>query len=542
MSAIRITPFGGLLPSSDKSMIPSTFSQTANNCRLTAGTLDAYKAPLLVYTPAATAIKSIYRFDQNGGNEAQYWFTFNTDVDVVKGAVSGDTQERTYYTGDGYPKITDITTAVGSAPYPTSGFHLGTPAPTAASALVTTVFSPVSTTPAETFVYTYTFVTPWGEESPPAPASGAIAVKIGDVVTVSGLATTVAGGMNYNLGVGAHKRIYRSATGTSATNFLFVEEIPIAQTSYLDSKLTVNLGEVLPTLFSNVLPQTAKGLTNIANGIMAAFLDYDVYFCEAYKPYSFPVGYMQAVDYPVVGLGSFGTSLVVLTTGKPYVMTGTDPQSMTIEKLAVPYSCVSKRSICNAYGDVVYASPDGLVSIGQSGTKVLTDTIMTRLEWQAYKPSSMLCAVWDDRIFMFYDTGTAQGCLCLDSKQGLVTSDVYATASYNDPVTGELYLAIADKIVKWNAGVALTYTWKSKYFTHPNHVNFAWGQVLANDYPVTLNVYANQILTATKVVTSITPFRLPSGFKAKYWELELIGNVPVVEVVIAETMEELRSV
>lgn len=532
----------GLLPSSDKALLQNNFAQKAINCRLTKGALEAYNAPLQVYSPnpSATNIKSIYRFIQNSTDETQYWFTFNTDVNVVKGAVAGDTQERTYFTGDGYPKVTDITIAVASTPYPASAYHLGTPNP--ATGLIATVvpFSPPSTTPAEVFVYTYTYVTPWGEESPPAPASNAVTVKIGDTVNLTGILVGPTG--NYNVGTGAKKRIYRTATGTTNTSYQFLAEIPIAQTTYSDTTLTRNLGATLPTLNSNILPVTAIGLTNMANGIMAAFSGYDVYFCEAYKPYSWPVGYSQAVDFPVVGLGAFGNSLVVLTTGVPYIMSGTDPQAISVEKLSVPYSCVSKRSICKAFGDVVYASPDGLVSIGQSGIKVLTDSIMTRLEWQLYNPKSMLCAVWDDRIFMFYDTGTKKGCLCLDNRQGLVESSVYATAVYNDPVTGELYLAINDKIVKWNAGSALTYTWKSKYFTHPSFVNFSWGQVLATDYPVQMNVYANQELVCSRNVTSIDPIRLLSGFKSKYWEIELIGNTSVQEVVIAESMDELRSV
>lgn len=542
MSAIRITPFMGLLPSTEKSFLQNNFAQKAINCRLTASALEAYNAPLQVYSPnpAATNIKSIYRFIQNSNDETQYWFTFNTDVNVVKGAVSGDTQERTYYTGDGYPKVTDITLAISGTPYPTNGYHLGSPNPVISLLATVVPISPPPTAAAENFVYTYTYVTPWGEESPPAPPSNAVAVKIGDTVNLSGILVAPSG--NYNLGATAKKRIYRTATGTTSTGYQFLAEIPIAQMTYTDTKLTASLGELLPTLNSSILPITATGLTNMANGVMAAFLGYDVYFCEAYKPYSWPNSYIESVDFPIVGLGAFGSSLLVLTTGNPYVMSGTDPQSVSVEKLAVPYSCVSKRSICKAFGDIVYASPDGLISIGQSGTKVLTETIMTRLEWQQYNPKSMLCAVWDDRIFMFYDTGTKQGCLCLDNKQGLVESDVYATAVYNDPVTGDLYLAIGDKIKRWNGGTALTYTWKSKYFTHPNFVNFCWGQVLASSYPVVLNVYANQTLVASKIVDSITPFRLPSGYKAKYWELELIGNTNIQEVVIAESIAELRNV
>lgn len=538
MAAIRITKFGGLLPSSDKSMIPDNAAQTAINCRLTSGTLDAYKTSVQVRNPGTSAIKTIYRFDQASLDDTNYWFTFNTDVNVVKGAVAGDVQERTYWTGDGYPKVTDTSLATTAAPYPSNSYRLGTPAPSSAALAVAVAAAiPSATALTETRVYTYTYVTAWGEESPPCAASLPVDVKSDGSVNLSALSTSPGG--NYNV---THKRIYRTSTGATSTNYLYVAEIPLAQTTFSDTVATTDLGEVLPTLGSALLPDTAKGLTSMANGILAAFLEYDVYFSESYKPYSWPTTNMQAVDYPVVGIGAFGTSLVVLTTGNPYVMTGTDPQSISVEKLAMPYSCVSKRSICNAFGNVVYAAPDGLVSIGVNGTTVMTEQLMTRLEWQTYNPSSMLCAVWDDRVFMFYDTGTKQGCLTLDGKQGLVETDIFATAVYNDTVTGSLYLAVADKIVKWNAGSPLTYKWKSKQFTHPNFVNFAWGQALATSYPLTMRTYADNVLRSTTTVTSAAAFRLPSGFKSRYWEIELEGTTPILTVVVAEAMEELKSV
>ena len=538
MATIRVTKFGGLLPSQDRSMLPDNSAQVAINCRLTSGTLDSYQAPVEVYNPYSYNIKTIYRFDQASLDDTKYWFTFSQDVDVVKGAISGDVQERTYWTGDGYPKVTDAAIATSAAPYPSNSYRLGVEPPTIAPVTVP-VSSPTTlpTALSETRLYVYTFVTAWGEESAPSPVSLPLEMKSGDAVTLMAMQTTPNG--NHNV---VAKRIYRTSVGSVDTNFLFVAEISTAANSFTDDTAADALGEVIPTAESGILPENAKGLTSMANGIMAAFSEYDVYICEAFKPHSWPSSNMQAVDFPVVGLKAFGSSLVILTSGNPYILTGTDPQAMTLEKLAVPYSCASKRSICAAFGNVIYASPDGLISIGANGVQVLTEDIMTRLEWQKYNPSSMMCAVWDDRVFMFYDNGTTQGCLTLDNKQGLVETDVYATAVYNDNVTGSLYLAISNKIVKWNAGDKLTYTWKSKQYTHPNYVNFAWGQVLATSYPVTLRVYGEDELRAERVVTSTKPFRLPSGFKCRYWELELTGTNPVIQALVSETMEELKNV
>lgn len=538
MSLIKVTNFTGINPSLDPVKLPDNAAQIAENVRLVAGVLDSYREPAEVYNPGMSAIETIYRFEQASLVDTKYWFTFNADVNVVKGAIAGDVQERTYWTGDGYPKVTDVSLAIGSPPYPTNAYRLGTPAPVTLPVFsVTPPAVPDPVALAETRVYVYTFVTAWGEESPPSEPIGPIELKEGDTVTLTGLQTSPGG--NHNV---TAKRIYRSASGDSSVEYLFVGEIPAAQTTFEDTVLGQNLGEVLPTIDSAILPDDAKGLTAMANGMMAAFKGYDVYFCEPFKPYSWPVTYMQAVDFPVVGLGAFGSSLVVLTTGNPYVMSGSDPQSVSSEKLAMPYACASKRSICNAFGDVVYASPDGLIAIGQNGTRVLTEQLMTRREWQSYNPSSMLVVVWDDRLFIFYDNGTKAGCLTLDAKQGLVESDVFATAAYNDTVTGSLYLAVDDKIVKWDAQNKLTYLWRSKKFQHPNAINFGWGHVLANGYPVTMRLYGDGVLRATKQVLNNTPFRLPAGYKAKYWEIELEGSNQILEACIAESMEEVKRV
>src|SRR3546814_14281164 len=68
--------------------------------------------------------------------------------------------------------------------------------------------------------------------------------------------------------------------------------------------------------------------------------------------------------------------------------------------------CVSKRSISVWQDAVVYASPDGLVGVDQGGSmQVLTEAVLTRDQWQEYKPESMLTAVHDGSIFVFFSSG-----------------------------------------------------------------------------------------------------------------------------------------
>src|SRR5690606_34386968 len=111
---------------------------------------------------------------------------------------------------------------------------------------------------------------------------------------------------------------------------------------------------------------------------------------EVFKPYGWPYYFPVADD--IVGGAIIGQSTVICTKGSTYLSTQADPINFTPIQLDGWQPCVSKRSICTLQGGVMYASPDGLVSVDQSnGIRVITANILTRDEWQAYKPESMMC-------------------------------------------------------------------------------------------------------------------------------------------------------
>lgn len=616
MGIIRFTPFGGLIPKSDPSMLPAPAAQIANNCRFSSGQLEAFNLPEEVRNPVgdelvslgvANTVQTIYRFGQATDSDLQYWFASDADTNFVKTAVANDTEERTMFTGTNLTKP-QVTTAsrVGSSglPLQLGSYDLGIPSPIIAPVISATgSYAPSAV--AETRAYIYTFVNALGEESPPSEASNSLSVypastlvvpAVPEIVAVTAVAPQaavpavaehwnedhtelipatpyvpavrevkgvvgVAGtpeirteypAQTVTVQMGAvptgayspatSRRIYRTSTGVTGADYLFVAEIDEATLVYEDTVLTSLLGEPCPTIGMSTIPDNARGLTSMPNGIMACFSGYDVYFCPPFKPYVWPDDYRQTVDYPIVGLGAFGQSLAVLTTGVPYIITGTDPQSMSMEKLTVAYACLSKRSIVQAMGGVLYAAADGLVAIDYNGPKVITEALFTRREWQLLNPSSMMCCVWDERIFMFYDTGSVQGGLILDATNGLTTTDVYATAAFTDPVTGDLFLVVNGVLVKWDAGAVGTFRWKSRRDVQMMPKNFAYGQVVATQYPITMKVYAEDVLSHTQTVTDANPFRLPSGFRARYWEVELLGAGRVLSAVLADSAVEIQNV
>lgn len=138
------------------------------NCVLTGGDLRPTRAPKPVNATLVDSPVSIFRMD---GDDGELWLSWNRDVDVARGPVAADTEQRIYWTGDGEPRCSNYEDAgSGGGPYPGTKYVLGVFAPTAAPGVAYT--GTVGT--AVTRALVYTFVNAWGEESAPSPASAEV--------------------------------------------------------------------------------------------------------------------------------------------------------------------------------------------------------------------------------------------------------------------------------------------------------------------------------------------------------------------------------
>jgi hypothetical protein len=537
---LKIGNFSGIAPQSDAHLLAANQAQTAINCRFMGGTLNSYKAPRVVTAdPTPGRAKSIYRFGQYETDEAKFWFTFSTDTDVARSQIAANSEERTYFTDGVLPKKTNYSLAVGGAgtTYPRLSYQTAVPAP--ASAPTVSIHTGTGEGTAETRYYVYTYVTEWAEESIPSAASLSIDVKSGQVVRVTGLVAPTAG--NYNI---KFIRIYRTASGATATDYQFVAEIPISSVLYDDSVLQENLGEVCPSITYDPPLATLKGLINLPNGMQAAFSGNDVYFSEPYLPFTFPTKYSLSLDYPVVGLGLFGTNIIAVTKGNPYIITGISPDAMSSQKMDLQQACVSKRSIVSMGYGVMYASPDGLVLVADTAS-LITAPNYSKREWSLVNPETITACQYEGRYYAFFQAG---GGLIVEPHENaaIVTQhNLTVTAAFNDLQRDTLYFAGDGNIRAWDSHATdyIAYTWKSKIFETPKQTNFAWAQVLVSDNkPVTFNLYADGVIKYTIAVTNDKPFRLPSGYKSKYWEVELTGTGAVRSVLMAENIEELKQV
>src|SRR3546814_13599787 len=104
---------------------------------------------------------------------------------------------------------------------------------------------------------------------------------VGQSVAINDLALPPAG--NHLID---RKWIYRLVTGNTTREYLFVAEIPAAQTSFTDTVLAADLGEPLPSVSWAAPPDTLKGLVALPTGGMAGFTDIDLYFAAPYTPHA----------------------------------------------------------------------------------------------------------------------------------------------------------------------------------------------------------------------------------------------------------------
>lgn len=581
MTVIKLTGFAGEAPRVAPRLLPDNAAQIAHSVRLEDGMLSPfrglYKTATLSPAPPST-VKTIYRF-------LGTWLYWTTAVHAVPGPVATD---RLYYTGDGVPKM-----RVGSTVY-----DLKVAAPTAA---LTGTPGGAGSGAVYTRLYVYTFVTGYGEESAPNPISNEVSWQAGQTVTLSGF-QSAPGGRNITL-----QRIYRSQTGTSGGTELFlIAERAASNGNYVDSIAADAFGEPLPSLDFDPPPDDLHNLVAMPNGMLAGISGKDLCFCEPWQPHAWPQKYRLTLDYPGTGLACYGTTLVVGTSGHPYLCGGSTPDVMVLEKLELNLPCLNTAGMVDMGYAVVYPSHDGLVQVQGGGATVPSASLFTRDQWLAFDPANLVCGQFYGRFFGSYRytdmNGVLQeGTLILDlsgSQPFLIRSQHKADAFFYDVTSGALFLASGDTVYEFDAQAAVNdfYTWRSKTFVIPAPTNFGAilfeidsrqdaASIAAYEAAVAAVTASNAALFATgslggiiddmeinalelggdlltelpagpQVAVSVyadsvlqatvtrpgVMQRLPGKKLARQWEVEVSGNISVTDVALAGTGQELRSI
>lgn len=448
-----VTGYTGEQPRVLPMMLPDAGARQAWDVRLDDGGLTPTRKPK-VTASVTPGDKTIYR--HNGD-----WISRPGHVHFVPGPVA---QDRLYYTGDGAPRM-----MVGGDVY-----RLAVAPPTVA---LTATPSGSGTGDTFTRLYVYTYVTDFGEESEPCPISNELLWQAGLTVTLSGFAAAAPGRAI------SKQRIYRSQTGKVGTFLYLIAERAVSASDFVDAVPVDTFNESLPSADWNPPPDGLTGLISMPQGMMAGFVGRDVYFCEPWRPHAWPEKYVLTVDRPVVGLGAIGSTMLIMTTGEPYIVSGGHPAAMQMQRLELNLPCINPRGIVNLGYAICYPSHDGLVRMSADGAPaIITANLFRKEDWLALSPQTAVGAQLGGRYVLFYDTmvGAQRNAGCFGIDLGgtafLVRHSMLAAAAWYDVTASALYYCPpgSGEVIELHPteGAPNTLSWASKEFLLPAPHNF----------------------------------------------------------------------
>lgn len=472
--------FSGIAPRIAPRLLPATLAQEALDVKLWSGELRPHYADeILQYIPSN--IQSIYRYKWK--NKTYNWLMWPYETRVAKGPVYDDENNRIYFMNQGGFFVTDsslledrdYTNGLGESgtSYYTAGI------PRAGYSIMSVSGSGSGDIEARSYIVCY--VRQWpdgtidvGKSSEPyatswdADARRTIDVRPGQTVKIS--VSNISNTDSAKTGVNK-VYIYRSeVTSSGQALYSYVDQFDINPShvtnnpnatwntggwyEYLDKKANTQLGEACPSIYWDPPVDGLKGLVSLQNGLFAAYKDSTIYVSDWNAPHAWPYEHTVTIDYPIVGLGSFGNTIVVCTEAAPVLIVVQDPTNPTTKAIQENCPCVSADSIVNTRNGVIFASQNGLVLINSTSPTFITEKLLTQDEWLPLHPESLKGAFLNNTYYGFFTnpTDTAAGFIFdLDSytystvynsivSSGMVYTTQHAKVVYNDIEQSQLYV------------------------------------------------------------------------------------------------------
>jgi hypothetical protein len=393
---------------------------------------------------------------------------------------------------------------------------------------------------------------------------------------------------------GMTKRIYRT-TGVGG-DFLFIDEIPVANTTYTDAVVAADLGEILPTADSLLPPKNLIALTSLPNGCLVGISGNEICFSDPYLPYSWPLRNRYTISGVGIALVSAGNSVIVLTDTFPILFTGSDPEAMSPSVMQTYAPCATKRGVVDVGGGCMYPSYDGLWLAAPGRVEKLTTKLYREEEWRLLYPETFVAGFADGQYYARYRDDGSSYIWVFDTAENDSVIRVEQDASHllRNDTDGELYVALDDKVYRWDSNINQRYTsdWVSSEIQLPMPMNFSVAQVhgafnailppdtsvidaneliisnvdlvggeLNGNSILTLDVNGSNLRQFTPVVeskvqftlykdgdptytvglNSSEPFRLPADCACEVYQIGLNTSIPIYNVTIADSVAELAQ-
>ncbi len=586
---LPITPTGAMILN-DVSFMPETTSDTVEMfCVLYSDDAGAPHERLnigggVIGCTAGTAVLDTFTNPTGLLSDVTYWIGFMMDesIDILK---ANDT---------GTHGVKHTATFTNGAPLFAPSMTTGQPDWNMWADLTTDALL-------EPRAYVYTWLTEYGEEGPPSPPT--IVNGWSNGVWTLSLFTPPPDEMGVTRNI-TTTRLYRTvASTTGQTTYFFIADIPVLQETYVDviDDATIALNTILPSVLWTPPPEGLQALLSMPNGMAVGFRGNEIWFSEPYRPHAWPAAYTLTTEFPIVGIGVTGQSVVACTSATPYTASGVNPSSMSLTKALNPEPCTSRGSIVSTDQGVYFCSPNGLIKVDQNGTTGNTTELwITREKWRELTPDKFVRAI--PIASSYFAFATVDGTDHTLAQQGFTIELGNDSSSFTiwpqpgghrigfnnmsaprdvdiynvqvDPWTGIGLLIQNSSIYYYDFSddrpTIQPYIWRSKQYQQQFKKNFeaikvyfsvppgsptqsavrntdatddaSWTTLGANQYGI-IRVYADDTLvTVREIRSSGELLRILSGYKYETWQFEIEARVLINNVQIATSVRELASV
>ena len=614
MQPVKVDIFGGLFPRYPATALPPSGATEAQN-------IDFSYANQLVSLKSDFNLKVLpFAVQSIWSEDGLRFYSWKNDADAVISPLgSGLANDRLYYTSltEGF-RVTPRSLATVFATEPASYYAVGVPRPTIAP--VVTVVPPAMPTGAaptaaelqveadkaaavpaapastytarlqavtdqstadlaaaqasrnalvqantqvytETRAYVYTYANTNNEEGPPSDAT---VVNVTTISYNNATSTTAVTVQVHFDGYGSYvpinqARIYHTSTGSTTSDYCYALTAngSSGPVTVPDTSTASTISTPLQYYDAYPPPVNLQGLIYVGNGILAAWTGNQMWFSDAYRPWSWPPSYVIVFKNAVVGAVACGTGALVTTVGKPVLVSGISPDAMSQTTLDIQQAGVSKWSILNVQGTLIYASHDGLVTVnGGQPDMSLSERFFTRETWRARcnnTLSDMVMAYYDGRLVIFSKSNAFTAfMITLDEVAGNMTDlpGLVAQTAAVLVTSDQMYTINGTQLNQFGGGGDSIVKWKSDdhIFADPTLFAIAQAECIGN---FTINFYQYGVLGySIALTTGQTTFRLPSGPCNGYpglpisdrWQIEIIGSGTFKRLKMAQSGRGLKEV
>lgn len=604
----------GMFPRFQPYLIKDTAAQLIVDGNIISGGLEAFRQDSLALK-LDKLYTSMYRYIRTDGT--YQWLLFDKDVNLARSAVIDDATNQMYISGLGQLRTFDTNSLKKSDTTinKNNSYKAGIDKPEAPT--LSTVSGQSATK--ESRAYLVAYARHWdsgkidlGPASNPAKTAGGLTYVEVDETKVAKL-TNIKINPDFDDDRAGWIYIYRSSiTSSGQGQWRYVTsfnskggsvppgvEYNVGNSTYsfTDNFKEEELGEV-PTNLNWTCPDNLEGLITVGNGVFAAFKGNTVYLSVQYQGHAFPSEYAVPLDFEVVGLGSFGNTLVICTKSNTYLLVVNDPSATILRPIQEAHACVSKRSIVSMADSVIYATNYGLIRITQDGATRISYPIISDTFWSKYNPSTIQAASYQGKYLMFFKTDKVEYSGCLidfnELNTGALGLSQEVSCVWQDDSSSQVFIQYISPIMMQpriyafgeSTSLRRLYKWRSKKFINTEglttlaagKINFfddsfqaknkeydfevsshAFNVVPVNNFSINgdastngfwisnlgqqwckLDFYADDRIRKTVHIHNNFPFRLPAGFRADSFYVDITSTVPISRVQLATSIGELE--